>query len=503
VRDPSQYSLRGSLSDWTDVFSGYGSFNVTAGSAAGQANSYFHVDDNFAHHITDEQTLALEWRTFATVYNLSWGQGTSYVGGLTPGGAYIHRIKKFANQEPHGSVLAVGSGGTRYLCAEGPSLVYSSDVISLPFVASVETHTADVYEIATVTAKIGTQFEYADYEINRCAFVVRSENLFTYSNSFGASDWTKSNLDAIKVTASDPLGGTTTWRLYVNSDEPAANHTLGFNAITKTNDPDMFTVGFWVRAGNGLDGIRLRLNDGVNAAYADFDCSVGSVFAVGSSAVFWQMHGKIWPCNSDYYRCQLTARCSSHSTLNFIAYAINSQGGSLNFTTTDTSYLEIVGGVCAKFPLLPHYFPTGNTEMVGSGEVTGSKLMLSGFDGEDRIKAGQRFELITRYHDDNNDVYERSEYKRITKEATVYPDGTATIYFDPPIRNAPQYGQRSVGTNNKQLMPSAILFTSPEMKARLLGGTVQYIDKPLRMTDIVFDVLEDLTEWRNDLLMLH
>jgi hypothetical protein len=32
------------------------------------------------------------------------------------------------------------------------------------------------------------------------------------------------------------------------------------------------------------------------------------------------------------------------------------------------------------------------------------------------------------------------------------------------------------------------------MKARLLNGTIQYIDKPLRMTDIVFDVLEDLTE---------
>jgi hypothetical protein len=43
-------------------------------------------------------------------------------------------------------------------------------------------------------------------------------------------------------------------------------------------------------------------------------------------------------------------------------------------------------------------------------------------------------------------------------------------------------------------MHNPVIFDRPEMTARLLGGTVQYIEKPLQLTDVVFEVIEDLSE---------
>jgi hypothetical protein len=74
--------------------------------------------------------------------------------------------------------------------------------------------------------------------------------------------------------------------------------------------------------------------------------------------------------------------------------------------------------------------------------------------------------------------------------------GVATLNFDPPIRNAPQHGYAPISSPafNGETIHNPVIFHKPEMKGRLLAGSVQYIDKPLKAMDIVFDVIEDMTE---------
>jgi hypothetical protein len=498
VSDPGDYQIRGSLSDWTDVFSGYGSFNTVVGSTTTKINSWFGKVGNFASHITDERTVKYSVRRRYSAIAMEWaGHGTAGpVNSLESGLAYLHRVKYFTNDRVNGINFSVGSGGGTNLIQD-TARVYSSGVISAPFISHNSSYDVAVIAYPQGSEAIGNTFELTDYSLQRCALIVKSENLFTYSNSFGASDWGKTGCDVVHNTLDDPLGGNHTWRWYVNSDDGASLHYLSFANVTKANTTDIYTVGIHGRVGNGFDCLRLQFSEGAggNYCYVDYDLSVNSVYNVIRAGTFTRVHGKIWDVNSGYFRVQMTGLVSSHSTLEVRIYAINSQGGGITYSAVDTTYMEIVGASMVKFPFLKPYYETGATEIVGTGTLTGSRVYFEGFDAEDIIKAGTRMEIITGYHDDANDLYERSEFKRITKEVRASLDGHALIEFDPPIRNNPIHAITvPAGNGDEETMHNAVVFHKPEMKASLLNGTIQYIDKQLQMNDIVFDVLEDLTE---------
>ena len=496
VSDPAEYSIRGSLSDWIDIFSGYGSFNVTAGAAADKVNSWFVKDDGWDTHITDEQTALFETRHSTSVQNLRWfGHGsTAKVNSLQKCANYLQRIKFFNRTESSFIFAVTGDATNPDILANGPaSSVYSSSIISMPFVVYSSTQYAGIYTDAT-QSRLTEQFEFADYSFQRCALVVKSENLLTYSNSFGASDWSKNAISFLNNASDDPRGGNATWFALVNSDQSATSHYFSQANLTKPNTEDIYTAAIYAKKGNFLEGLRVRLDDNTSLAYADFDLVLGVTFFTGHTGAYKLSTGKIWDVGSGWYRCQLTCQVSSHSQLTLRIYAINSQGGSQNFTTTDTSWIYVNGASVVKFPLMKPYYETGASEIVGTGSLVGSQVYMDGFDAEDKIKAGTRIEIINRYHDEANDYYERSEFKRITNEVRASREGHALVSFDPPIRNEPIAQMVRPGGEVDQTMHNAVVFHKPEMKARLLAGTVQFIEKPLRLTDIVFETIEDLTE---------
>jgi len=141
------------------------------------------------------------------------------------------------------------------------------------------------------------------------------------------------------------------------------------------------------------------------------------------------------------------------------------------------------------------YVPSTDTIVVGSGWQTGSNLYVDGFDPQDIIKSGQRFEVINQFHNNSSDLFERSEFKRLTTEIKAHREGYAILEFDPPIRNAPVTDRSyNTGENLGETMHNLVIFHKPELKARLVAGTIQYVDKPLMATDIIFNIMEDLSE---------
>ena len=121
--------------------------------------------------------------------------------------------------------------------------------------------------------------------------------------------------------------------------------------------------------------------------------------------------------------------------------------------------------------------------------------MVAGFDEEQIIPAGQRMEIVNQFHDEDASTFERSEFKRLSSRVKTHREGYALLEIDPPIRNAPIPSRTAkTGSHSGQAMHNPVIFQYPEMKGRLMNGSIQYIDKPLKAMDIVFDVLEDLTE---------
>jgi hypothetical protein len=488
VTDPGDYSIRGTMSDWTDVYSGRGEFFTVPGSSSNKVNSWFGKTALLHQHITDDGSVNFDWRGDSGAENLKY-LGDSSVGyiSLTPGALYAARVKQFSNEYDHSYHLQVSSETTLFLQT---TEIRSPGIVTFPFYAGQSgTNMVIAKHDTPIAPVIGKQFTVADWRLARAAMVVNTENMVTYSNKFDS--WTTAGCDVESGFANDPLGGENWWRLFVNSDDGVSNHYLTGN-ITVPGSEDIHTIDLYMKDGIGLSTWALHMGDITNYVRAWIDLSVASIYNVTAGGNAGFPFAKVWSAGGSGYRVQLTGHLGSDTAQNFRLYLVNSDD-SLSFAPTDSVYVHICNAGWRRGPVLGASLITTDTAVVGSSQNwSGSKIRLSGFDADTIIKAGTRFELINQYHDDASDVYERSEFKRVTREVQVGMEGHALIEFDPPIRNAPT-PDFWYTAEHRTVQPIAI-FQKPEMKARLLNGTIQYIDKPLRMTDIVFDVLEDLTE---------
>jgi len=499
VTDPGDYEPKGSVSDWIDIFSGYGAFNVVAGSDSNNVNSWFDRGNMVVSHITEDQSLRMETRVNSQDDQLGWrGHSTtpSRINSLDLNAAFIARIKHFAHPDKadHNANVIVGTGTGGGITVMNSNIISSSGVLSVPFVARVDTGYVFVRDNGGGT--IGDWWQYNDFRVQRCALIVKSENLLTRSNEFSHADFTKTNIAVESGFNHDPQGGANLWRLRVNSDESNANHNFIQNH-TKTNTRDYYVASIKIRAAtNSLHAIRLSLEDPSTAGFwTQFDLNSGLHYSSGTIGDFKRGSGRLWDIGSGFYRATVGALVSSHSTLGFKVYALQSSGGGLSFATVDTEYLEISAVQLVKFPFMKPYFETGAAAIVGTGSVAGTSIMLDGLDAEDLIKSGQRLELINKYHNEANSESELSEFKRTTIENKASREGHITLSIDPPIRNLPMESYSVIsGDHIGETIHNAVLFHQPEMKGRLLASTIQYTDKPLRATDISFEVLEDMTE---------
>jgi hypothetical protein len=493
VSDPADYSIRGSLSDWTDVYSGYGSF-TSAGSDTTKVNSWFNNGSFLESHVTDERMAVFEWRADTTASEILTFRGVNPGGyvSIQSGAIYAAQIKHFAKDYNNKFYLNVRSDGSHFLRSDNIS---SEGIFTMPFPAGYDTSEQYVsIAVDDIPPALGKRFATADWRLVRAAMIVNTENLFTYSNDFSNAAWSVNNASVESGTTNDPIGGDNWWTMFVNSDDASGTHSVR-QSVTIPQSNDMHTVDFYAKYVTGLPKVMVELNNGDAYSRAYFDLSVGSMYQVTDSNSYGFSFGKIYSAREGAYRLQVTAHVNSDTPVLGGIFLVNSDDA-ISFATTDSCYIRIAYANYRKSPVIGPALITTDTTVVASSENwTGSKVVFSGFDPGDIIKAGQRLELINQYYDDVADTYERSEFKRVTDEVKVGLEGHAFIEFDPPIRNAPTANySRFSGGNNGHLMHPVAIFHQPEMKARLLGGTIQYIDKPLRMTDIVFDVLEDLTE---------
>lgn len=499
ITDPGDYEIRGSLSNWIDIFSGYGAFNVVAGSDTDAVNSWFAGSANFDHHITEEQKVRFEWRNKIASSNLGWKghSAVRQVNSFSPGLSYIQRIKNFNGPSNRLVSLAVGFPGSgNYFIQSAPvTQVQSTGIISAPFIASVNTHSISIVDWNAGGEFIGDYFELSDYRLVRCALISNSENLLTRSNEFDHADWDSINANVESGFGdASPTGVTSgAWKYFVDTSINT-NHLIN-QSITKITTQDIYNVCYYARESE-LDQIQIQIDDGAgaNGCSAKFNLNTGVSNNITNIGVGIRAQASLFDVGSGWHRCNVSCVVSSLNTIRSRIYLLNA-GGNIAFTGNGSDGIEIFGAQLRKFPFMGQYVPTVATAVVGTDWQTGSKLYVDGFDPENIIKTGQRFEIINRYHNDTNDVFERSEFKRITKEIKVHREGWVVLEFDPPIRNAP-VPDRSWAQQDHlgETMHNAIIFHQPEMKARLVNGTIQYPDAPLKSMNLTFDVIEDMTE---------
>lgn len=507
VGDPGQYELKGGLSSgWSDMLSGRGSFVADVGSGFSKLNSYFLKGGGFIGHVTDDRHVIMEWlvRTSANgVSPLSISGNPSEVDSLHPGKAYIQRIKHFQSDErlSHITSFRVGSGAAgSYLLQSGPgqTTVGSTDVMTAPFylpssIDGIQLSIVDWQAGASTADFSGAQWKYADYRIARCALVANSENLLTRSNEFDHADWVDNFANVDSGYGRSPTGiNSGAWKLYEDSTN---NIHVIIQDVTKPTTEDLYTYSMYAKASE-KPRIRLRLDDDADTAnfiLGDFDLSVASATNLQVGGAYVRPKAEIFDVGSGWLRCSVSAVVSSLNLMRALTYIFS--GTSLTYTGNGSDGVEIYGAQLQKFPFMGKYTPTITDTVVGTASQIGKYLNIDGLDPRSIIKAGTRMEVINRYHDRTAGTYERSEFKRVVNEVFVSEEGYARIQVEPPMRNVPtpsrSYRQQS---HLGETQHNAVIFADPEMKGRLLQSSVQYVDKPLRMTDVVFEVIEDLTE---------
>ncbi len=500
VTDPGNYQIKGSLSDWIDVFSGYGSFNVVAGSDTSllKINSWFSHSIHYAPHITDEQMVRFEHRTRAVAENLQWfGEGVAgKVSSLETGKAYVQRIKHFQNPKvvSHKFWLTVSSGNFAYNAGSGPAdRVSSSDNITVPFYTGADVSSYKLGVVEGLDAGvIGDYFQYADYRLSRCALVSNSENLFTKSNNFTHADWVKTRANvASGYGGKSPTGVTSgSWKFFVDA-QVNTTHLL-FQDVVKITSEDVYSTAVYVKASE-LNRFRIQVGNDQAYAYADVYAASGTIDSPTMVGAAIRAHTDIFDVGSGGYRCMISAVVDSQSLV-YGRLWLQNDAGSIQFTGNGSDGIEIAHAQLRKFPFMGQYVETDATAVIGSGWQTGASLIVDGFDPGDIIKAGTRLEVVNRFHNPNSDYFERSEFKRVTEEVVAHREGWAILPIDPPIRNAPVTDRSfRIQSHLGETMHNPVIFDRPELKARLVGSTVQYIEKPLQMTDVVFSVGEELT----------
>jgi hypothetical protein len=487
VPDFGDYGIRGAMSDWVDLFSGEGEFVPLS------PDSFFTVNSQFDYNVNEDRSIALEWRTHVSTESLKWkGHGTvGAVDSLEAGKAYVQRIQHYQHPDRvvHEFGFSVNSGN---YSIQDSAKVHSSDSITKPFVTGALVTSIDTgINDGVRSGGIGDAWSYANYQLKRCGLVVNTENLLTRSNDFAHADWTAAanvNIESGWMDAS-PLGITSGgWKLY--GDNSTNTETQISQAYTKPMTEDMYAAEIYAQAAEH-ERVMIELQDSsfANESRVIFDLNLGALEGtVSNFGVHDEGYATLTDVGSGIYRCLLRAKVSSLNNITVRYYVVNSDG-QFQFTNNGSAGIHIFGASLRRFPFSGPYHETVASNIVGTEWQTGSKVMVAGLDPEDVIKAGQRFEIVNRFHSQVNSQYERTEFKRVTKEVKVHREGHALIEFDPPIRNAPETIR-----DGEITVDNPVIFHQPEIKARLVAGTIQYVDKAIKTTDINFDIVEDMTE---------
>jgi len=475
--DFGNYEISGAASDWVDIFSGNGSFR-------NQADL-----DAFIVGVNADAILIVDGLNYERRNPAGSLVNKLNINSLTAGASYINRFKFFGGNDA--AVMAIV--GSSYHNIVGPSYVRSAGQVSAPFFAHVgSANKAGLIDTTGMTVKIGDQRHIGDMVLSRCALVSNSENLLTYSNEFDHADWSSFLMSVDSGYGDNPTGVTSgAWKL----NGTGSGYHYVYQAYTKPMTEGIYNFLVNARAVEH-DVLRMIIGDELgagNQASVLFYLNSGTHNVVTNGGVFERGSARIYDVGSSWYKCSLSTLVSSSNAVRGELY-INSGAGS-TYDMPDSYGLEIANAQLREHPFPGHYVPTTDTIVVGSGWQTGAKLYVEGLESDAiMFKAGARFEIINRYYNDTANVYERSEFKRLTADLRTHREGWGVLEFDPPIRNAPET-QRSVryGTHLGETMHNAVVFDNPETTCRLVGNTIQYIEKPLKLTDIVFDVIEDLT----------
>jgi hypothetical protein len=508
VIDPANYELRGSMSDWTDLYSNRGDFVADTGSTDTKPNSYFQGSTRIKTHIGEDGLMNAEWAEYNSAPWLRWVSPDAIETSVETGTAYVQRLKFF--QSPFHKTarmsFRVGSGGASYLMQAHPK-VWETGAITGPFYIGVVPDTMLIQTVVWTQLGTGRQtdeFQVADYRLARCALVANSENLLTYSNEFDNAVWVTSNANVGSGYGEmGPTGvNSYAWALIPDTSVNTI-HQIG-TSITKTNTQDMYTFSFYAKPVEASShyAVNVRMSDTLatfpqaNYVTVFFDVAQGisqDPYSLNAVNAMYRPSAAIFDVGSGWKRCVLTAMSNSNTTLS-VHIAVAS-ASNLPFTGTNSPSFLVRDMQITRHPFAGRYVPTVATAVVGTGWQTGANLVVDGLDPGDVIKGGTRCEVVNQFASQKSGTLERSEYKKITRDTVVSPEGWAILPIDPPIRNAPMT-QRMDGEqqNFGETMHNPVIFTNPEMQARLLGGTIQYIEKPLQLTDVVFEVIEDLSE---------
>lgn len=482
VPDFGNYVTGGVASAWTDIFS-------NAGDLIDQADYDF-----FTHSAKVNKTILSaggvrnEIRDDSATLNM-YAQS---VNSISAGNTYVVRAK-FHNADTIMSArFAVGSQYD-FLTT---GLIQSGGQISAPFYA----HVGSVEFISIFNSAesnyIGDSWEFTQFRCARAAMVSNSENLLTYSNDFENAAWSPTNANVASGYGDSPTGITSgSWKAFGNADTNTTH--IIHQSFTKILSESMFNFSLYARKVE-IERLRIRIDDGTatNKRHADFHLNSGTITAQTTDGDFVKGHSKIFDVGSDWYKLNVSAVTNSGPTIRAFIYLLDNTGAE-QYTNNGSDGVEIFGAQLRQHPYAGQYVPTVASNVVGSGWQTGSKLYVEGLDADSVIAtAGARFEIINRYYDVSSH-YERSEFKRLTADLIANREGWGVMEFDPPIRNAPQYQHAGpvAGTNFEgEKMHPVVVFDRPEMRGRLVGSTVQYIEKPLQLTDVVFEVIEDLAD---------
>jgi hypothetical protein len=510
VSDPANYEIRGSVSDWVDIYSGYGSFQADGGSDTNFVNSWFAVGSNsgfsadkILHDISDDQLLTLEWDDVSSsnVY-LRWKGHGGVVGRVDSfqfGASYVQRIKSFNGDTYNkstagGFTCVVGSSNGKYHVIAGPGTsVISADNITVPFTPNSSRSYLGPLDYIT-DARIGDTWRYADNRLMRCALLSNSENLIPRSNEFDHAVWSQALITVESgFGEADPVYGVTSgaWRIWTSSS--TGGKRLIWPQSAKVMSEDMYTLSIYAKA-DVYDHIRMSPRGQTADTFANvwFNLTTGS-FDQGGFAAGERIIPRMYHVGNSWYRLAVT--CISNSNDEIYMEMYTAVDSNVTGQSIGSGGLLICHAQIEKHPQMGHYIETTvNTVVPGSGQ-TGSTIYASGFNPREKIPAGTRFELVTQFHNETNNDFEQSEFKKLTTDVIAHREGWAVLEFDPPIRNAPKTDRsQKIHDHLGETMHNPVIFTNPEMQARLLGGTVQYIEKPLQLTDVVFEVIEDLSE---------
>jgi hypothetical protein len=514
VSDPANYEIRGSVSDWVDLYGNRSANLSKVGSSTSKINSYFRAPTQLATHVTDDDMVHFEWEIYISVGGtFQYNQVTALNASLELGKAYVQRVKFFQHPDRAATRTSfrVGSGTDTYIIQASPR-VNSTGVITAPFYPGddSDSYNINIVNWSNITGNPATaghkgdHFYLSDYRLARCALVANSENLLTYSHEFDNAVWVTSNMNV--GSGYGELGPTGVnsyaWAL-IPDTSVNTTHQIG-TSITKINTEDMYTFSFYAKPVEASShyAVNVRMSDTLatfpQGRYVTvfFDVAQGvsqDPYSLNVVNQFYNPHAAIYDVGSGWKRCVLRAVSNSNSTLS-VHIAVAS-ASSLPFTGTNSPSFLVRDMQITRHPFAGPYMPTTDTAVVGTNWQTGSNLVVDGLDPNDKIKAGTRIEIVNQFANAGSGTYERSEFKKITEEVVVAPEGWAILPIDPPIRNAPETMRMSGEQGNfGDTMHNPVIFSNPELTARLLGGTVQYIEKPLQLTDVVFEVIEDLSE---------